>query len=396
MAHSARAGLRPMTRLLVILLCLSPLALAVPALIQNDDEQDELDVGAPPMPLLALSPRLPGRRITVEELRPITGFAINAHHISDQAQYLDSVDRVAELGANALIVLTPMMQPYVDSNGMEFSPGKCATDDQLVAIFERAREKGLHTTLLPIVLLEHPGEKDWRGVIRPDDWDQWWLAYDRFIDRFINVANRAEVDLLIIGSELNSTEEMTERWTKIAKRVREEFKGQIGYSANWDRFDKITLWPLVDVMCVSSYFELEPDDTDASVAKLVRAWNTERTKLIKAAEKWKKPLVLSEVGYPSVPWASAHPWNYVVKAGAEADHLAQARAWRAFFRAWTSVFRDFESPAHGFFAYHWTPYYKGDAWDCSYGILNKPAYEIVKQGFARIRAQEPPATTQSD
>jgi len=188
---------------------------------------------------------------------------------------------------------------------------------------------------------------------------------------------------------------MTDRWTRIATRVREEFKGQIGYSANWDRYDKMELWPLVDVMCVSSYFELERDNSEATVAQLVHAWKPERSKLLKAATKWEIPLVLSEIGYPSVPWASAHPWNYVVKAGAVADHNAQARAWRAFLRAWTPVIRDAETPAHGFFAYHWSPYHGGDAWDCSYGVKGKPAFEILKTGFARIREAEPPSTAPS-
>jgi len=393
MASSAPAGLRPLTRLLVILLCLSPLALAVPALISSDEKETDMENLPLPPALTPLPPRTAGDRRPVEDFRPITGFALNAHHISDLDLYLDSVDQIAELGANALIVLTPMMQRYVTSNGMEYDPEKCATDEQLIAIFERARQRGLHTTLLPIVLLEHPGEKDWRGVIRPDDWDQWWNAYDGFIDRFVSVANRAEVDLLIIGSELNSTEDMTDRWTEISARVRRDFDGQIGYSANWDRFDKMELWPLVDVMCVSSYFELERDDPAASVQRLADAWKPERSKMLRVARKWDKPLLISEIGYPSVPWASAHPWNYVVKAGAEADHEAQARAWNAFFRAWTSVFRDQDTPARGFFAYHWTPYYTGDAWDCSYGVKGKPSLEILKTGFARIRQPEPPATT---
>src|SRR4029453_2237505 len=119
---------------------------------------------------------------------------------------------------------------------------KCATDEQLVLILKRARERGLHTTLLPIVLIEHPGEKDWRGVIRPKDWDRWWETYDAFTDRFVDVANAAGVELLVIGSELNSTEDMLDRWQRQVDRVREAFNGQIAYSANWDRFDKIKFW----------------------------------------------------------------------------------------------------------------------------------------------------------
>ena len=385
MTDSMPRGLQPMTRWIIVLLMLSPLALAVPVLIQPEPEEPWLEADSSPDPLPA---RTDGERLTVQELRPIAGFAINAHHIGDLSLYLKSVEEIANLGANALIVLTPMIQPYVSSNSMDYVPGKCATDEQLVAILNRARDRGLHTTLLPIVLIEHPGEKEWRGVIQPENWDEWWTNYDKFVDRFVNVAVQADVDLLVIGSELNSTEKQRERWERIAKRVREQFRGQITYSANWDRYHKIDLWDLVDVMCVSSYFELERDDPQATEMEIVRAWADEREDLIDFANELKMPLVLSEVGYPSLPWASAHPWNYVAKKGAEADHEAQAKCWRAFFRAWTKSFLDKKGPAAGFFGYAWSPYYHGDAWDTGYGIQGKPAYDIVRNGFARLRAED--------
>jgi hypothetical protein len=375
-------GLRPMTRLVILLLVLSPFALAVPVWMQPNEDDSPTEPVAAPEPLAA---RIDGERLTVEQCRPVVGFAINAHHISDLSLYLKSVDRVADLGANALIVLTPMIQPYVTSNEMSFVPGKCATDAQLVEILKRGRERGMHTTLLPIVLIDHPGEKDWRGVIKPASWDAWWRNYDAFTDRFVNIAAKAQADLLVIGSELNSTEDQFDRWERVAKRVRERFDGQISYSANWDRYEKIRLWPLVDVMCVSSYFELLRDDPEASETQLAKAWSKERAALLKAAAQWDRPLLLSEVGYPSLPWASAHPWNYVARQGSIADHKAQAKCWRAFFRAWTDTLTGENSPAAGFFGYCWSPYHSGDDWDTGYGIEGKPAYDIVKAGFARIR-----------
>jgi hypothetical protein len=188
---------------------------------------------------------------------------------------------------------------------------------------------------------------------------------------------------------LNSTEDETGRWEEIAARVRERFKGQITYSANWDRYDKIGFWKQMDVMCVSSYFELERDNPAASEPELANAWARERDELLRFAKRQGRPLLLSEVGYPSLPWASAHPWNYIAPKGAKADHEAQARCWRAFFRAWVRAFDDADGQAAGFFGYCWSPYYSGDAWDTGYGVKGKPAYEVLRQGFARIRNGAP-------
>ena len=100
---------------------------------------------------------------------PILGFGINAHHISNLPLYLQSVDAIADLGANTLLLVTPMFQERVDSSEIRINPGRCPTSEQLSAILRRARRRGLQTVLLPIVLIEFPGEKDWRGVLKPAD-----------------------------------------------------------------------------------------------------------------------------------------------------------------------------------------------------------------------------------
>lgn len=352
--------------------------------------------------LTAPAPDRPGEPITLPEARPLVGFAINAHHIGDLPLYLRSVDRIAELGANALIVVTPMYQRFVDSTLIEVLPDKCPTAAQLIAILKRAREHGMQTTLLPIVLIERPQGKEWRGVIEPSDWDAWWRSYDDFIERYVEIANRAHVDLLSVGSELNTTEDQISRWERIVQRVRRTFGGQLTYSANWDRYHVVRFWELVDVMSVSAYFELVPADPDAPFPALVEAWAVERDRMLDTARHWQRPLLLSEVGYPTLPWASAHPWNYVATGDVAADPEAQARCYRAFFETWTGELTRSSpaGPAAGFFCYRWDPYHRGGPQDTGYGVRGKPAHEIITAGFAEIlrragAASGPSSTQQS-
>ncbi len=325
----------------------------------------------------------------IGEIRGIRGFAIAAHHIGDLDLYLKSVDRIAEMGANALIVVTPMWQRKVDSSVIRVLKKKCPTDEQLVTILKKAHARGMHTTLLPIVLIEKPGKKEWRGKIRPKDWDRWWGHYDKLMDRFIGIANEAKVDLLGIGSELNSTEDQRERWERIVEYTRKRFRpdggGQLTYSSNWDRYDKVELWDLVDVISVSSYFELDPEDNKAPHETLVAAWTEAQGAMMKFAKEWERPLLLTEVGYPSLKWATAHPWNYVPKMGMKADHEAQARGWRAFFDAWRGVLKDPSSRMAGFFCYHWDPYHQGGERDTGYGVWGKPAYAIIRENFQKLK-----------
>ena len=389
MPAAMHAGLRIMVQIALGLLLLTPLLLAVsiysPARIVNRP-----GASGPPEPAT-------GKPAGPKTTRPLLGFAINAHHISDLDLYLESVDQIAALGANALVVVTPMFQSRIDSTQIRFLARKCPTDRQLVAILRRGRDRGLHTTLLPIVLIEFPGEKEWRGLLRPTDWDAWWASYDRLIDRFVDIAVDADVDLLAIGSELNSTEDQLDRWGRVAERVRERFRGELTYAANWDRYDQVTIWPLVDVMSVSAYFELIPQEREATVAILQAAWGRERDRLLEFARRLERPLFLSEVGYPSLPWAAAHPWNYVASGPTGADHEAQARCYRAFFGAWRAALADADGGVLGICCYHWDPYHHGDASDTGYGVQGKPAAKVIELAFAEIRnaaetAKEPPAT----
>ena len=324
------------------------------------------------------------------EHMPVLGVAINAHYISDLPLYLQSVDAIAELGANTLLLVTPMFQDKVDSSEIRVNPAKCPTRDQLAAILDRAGDRGLQTILLPIVLIEFPGEKDWRGVLRPADLEAWWAQYERFIEYYLEIAVATGVDVFSVGSELNTTEGRLDRWRHIIDRVRQRFDGRVTYTANWDRYQAVTFWSMVDFISVSSYFELSRDNPEASVSQLVRAWRVQRARMLRYARSEHRSLLIMELGYPSLPWAAAHPWDYVPRDGVEADGESQARCYRAFFGAWTDTFVMPDSPVIGFNCYYWDPYHHGGAGDTGYGVRGKPALEIIRHAFARIRAATAP------
>ena len=367
--------LPPLVRIALLALLASPLLLALVPL-----HGDDASPIAPAHPADGPRPTTPAPLPS-----PVLGFAVNAHHISEMPLYLESVDEIADMGANTLIIVTPMYQRKVNSTAIRQRWNKCPTDQQLSQLLTRGRERGLSTILMPIVLLEKPKDKEWRGVLRPKDWDKWWTSYDRMMDRFINLAVANDATMLVIGSELNTTEDQLDRWQLVADRVRDRYSGLLGYSSNWDRYDKTDIWPIVDVMCISSYFELERDRPGAPEDDLVAAWDEPRQALLDVAAEWDMPMILSEIGYPSVPWANAHPWNYVADDDVVPDHELQARCWRAFFRAWHATLTDPESPMRGFCGYRWDPYRRGGDADRGYGIRGKPAYQAVADGIAEVR-----------
>lgn len=367
--HGASPGLRRTLRVAILLLALAPLLLiARPSGERGaaDDTTTPARVAARPLP------------------RPVKGFALACHRIDDLGLYLDAVDSIAALGANTLLVSTPAYQEGLGASTLSFPEDRCPRDAQLEAILRRARERGLATILMPIVLLADPGPEEWRGLIDPEDPDGWWTAYAGVIDRFVALAARAPVDCLVVGSELNALEEDLDRWARLVTRVRRGYDGTLAYSANWDRFDRVALWPLVDVLGVSAYFELARDEPDAPIDRLVAAWEAPRRALLDAARGAQRPLLLTEIGYPALPWATAHPWNYVAPPGQRADAAAQARGWSAFFAAWREPLADADAPMLGVCGYRWDPYRAGGADDLGYGVAGRPAEAIIRAGYAAL------------
>jgi len=170
------------------------------------------------------------------------GFALNLHHTDNINAYLTAIDEIAAMGFNTVEVLTPMFQDngasesIAGGRGPRPEPGA----EGLIKVLRHAREKGLTTVLMPLVLFENPRGNEWRGKIQPEKWDNWWKSYRKNIDYFIDIANEADASVFSIGSELLSTEKQLDRWEPLIAHAREKFRGRLSYSTNWDHYQKPT------------------------------------------------------------------------------------------------------------------------------------------------------------
>ncbi|MDX1683197.1 MAG: hypothetical protein R3336_08755, partial [Phycisphaeraceae bacterium] len=231
--------------------------------------------------------------------RPLIGFSIDLHHTDHLPRYHAAIDQLADRGFNAVQILTPIFQRDIRSNRIHrlTGPGRGPTQNQLVALLRHARRRGLHTTLMPVVLLTHPRGNEWRGRINPQQWDRWWASYHRCLLDFAHLAAAEDVTLLCIGSELLTTEDQIGRWQTLVSDIRTKFPGPISYSTNWDHYPKTRLWPLVDVIGVNGYWDLTVDGGSIDQpAGLTRRWETIRDRLLAFADQHQRPLLLTEVG----------------------------------------------------------------------------------------------------
>ncbi len=258
-----------------------------------------------------------------------------------------------------------------------------ATD--IERILKHAKDKGFYTILMPIVLLDHPGAKEWRGVIepgagQPSDWDTWFDSYILYIRTAAELARKADVDLFCVGSELLSTESKRAQWLRTIAEIRKVFPGKLTYSANWDHYDRAhggpTFWDQLDYIGMNNYNELAKEN-GVPVAQLDENWKPIKRDILKFVAEEKKPFLFTEVGWHNLDNTLSEPWNYV--ADGHIDLEEQKHAYQSFVDTWGNVGTD---QFIGALIWEWLPGCNGAKTKGSYSLQGTPALEVVKKWMA--------------
>lgn len=317
----------------------------------------------------------------------VVGCAISLHHTDRIDLYLSAINTmVDEIGFTSLEVVTPAFQEHANSpeTGIVHGPGAGPHRDQLLAVLRHARARGMHTALMPIVLLSAPIDDEWRGNIRPDNWPHWWNRYTAVVDYFVDIAIDADVDLLSVGSELLATEAQTDRWVGLIRHVRQRYDGLLTYSTNWDHYHVPQFWKHLDVIGMNAYWDMTTDASDPDhphFDDIVARWRRIRAEVLAFGHRMGKPILYTELGYPSLPWGLRDPWNYVNSDGVPATPAVQALGYSAFLSAWDDLLTDSTSWQPGGFAgtyfFRWDPYHRGDRYT-GYGFQGTSTLDLLK------------------
>ncbi len=285
--------------------------------------------------------------------------------------YEQLLDEIAESGATDLSLIVRWVQPHIRATTIEPKAGLSAEDAVLEEVIQLARARKLRVFLMPILHLEKRRRGEWRGKIRPSDWDSWWVSYKRFILHYATLAQRQKVELFAVGSELVSTEAQQDRWREIIQAIRATYKGQLTYSANWDHFEPVQFWDALDIVGVTAYHELskEPDPTEEN---LLRGWLGFRQRLRIWAALQNRHYIFTEIGYPSHTQAAARPWDYTPRGAP--DTGLQLRCYRAMYKTWQT-----DERLEGLFLWNW--FGVGGAGDRGYSPRGKPAEDVLRYWY---------------
>lgn len=241
-----------------------------------------------------------------------------------------------------ILLTIPVYQTNKTSDDPRRDPVRTPSDAALNRAISAIHALGLKTVLVPVLFVD---DGTWGGAIAPANVSPWFTRWREIVLYYARFAQAANVDVLLVGTELVTMQRYNSEWERLIREVRTFFRNKVSYSANWwyDRAGFQTVltmsqWTLLDYIGVTAYFELT-NKTNPTVAELRSAWQRDRhaqnvlSDLETLRQRYNKPLVFWEFGYQSRDGTNIYPWDYL--KATPPDEQEQADAYQAFFEVFS-------------------------------------------------------------
>lgn len=239
--------------------------------------------------------------------------------------YAGELTRIRESGATAVSLQAIYRMEFYDSVEVVRHPTSSPTEESLRRTFRQARERGLRMMFFPTINLRNEASNAtwWRGNIKPRNWDRWWRNYTAFNVRLASIAQEEGVEWYSVGTEMASTHPFPDRWRALVREVRRVFKGKIIYSVNFDAHDGFTFGDALDVTGINTYDPVAKREDRPTDAQIRDTWWWIVYKARTLVVRFHRPVMITEVGYPSVAMAHAGPWDFRTSQPADPELQAQ-------------------------------------------------------------------------
>jgi hypothetical protein len=294
----------------------------------------------------------------------------------------EALENLATLGVNAISVtpfgyLRQANQP--DFLGRSNGPSG-ESDESLIIAQSFAKAHNIRVMLKPHIWVG----RGWPGDINmpaPAAWKIFFDRYERWMRGYAMLAEIYDFDVLCVGVELaQTTVGHAPEWRSMIKSLRELYSGPMVYAANWGQeFENLAFWEALEAIGIDCYYPLseEENPTDAEL----KAGAEQVVKKIHAvSKKFNKPVLLTEIGFCSMPqtWKSPHQDS----RGAPVDLEAQRRCYEAISQAFKNSMEKDGDWLAGIYWWKWpTMLEDGGPQDNQFTPNGKPAAEVVARWY---------------
>lgn len=331
--------------------------------------------------LALLAANLPGcdqGKLPYHAGEKISGVSLVAEREVSAGVALDHLDSV---GAGWVAII-----PFAFAGGhtpqLHFNRPRQWRGETLQGVAEQisiAHEKGLRVMVKPHVWVRGDG---WPGEFKlqtEEDWQAWEQNYTSYILAYLKVADSLNAELFCIGTEFNQAIiHRPQFWRDLTTTCRQNFKGKLTYAANWDNYQEVKCWDVLDYIGIDAYFPVS-DEKTPTLEKLAAQWKQPRESLMKLSAKFGKPVLFTEYGYRSADHAASKHWELNEEV-MPVNLAAQQNAYEALFRSFWN-----EPWFAGGFLWKWYPNHlsAGGEDNNDYTPQNKPAQQVIRRWYSQ-------------
>lgn len=289
-----------------------------------------------------------------------------------ESNYSDmALKTLKEMGVEYLQIAVTQYQEKIDSTDIyptEFTP----SDRSVKHVIKDAHDIGLKVMLKPHIDVQETDGTCWRadiGFYNEDGWNKWFNEYTKVITHYAKIAEKYNVEIFCVGTELSFTNQKTDKWKKIISDVRKIYTGKLIYAANWDDYKNIDFWNELDFVGIDAYFPLSYKQ-NPSTDDIKEGWKKWKYEIEEWHNSVNKPIVFTEIGYSSSAHAPSEPWK---NGSGTADVEIQSKCYNAFFE---TMFNS--SWLAGVYWWSWEPtIYGGGNNNRQFTPFKKPAQNII-------------------
>ena len=191
-------------------------------------------------------------------------------------------------------------------------------DADIIDQINAAHKLGLKVVLDTQIWWDIPGQvavPDLQNLIEPSD--AWFDSYKEVLIHRAEIAESTGVELLVIGDELESTHNRTDKWLELIKVVRENYSGPITYGPigchpEWSQhLEQYSWFSELDYIGVTANIEIpKSTDYDPTLSFLINSFNRCAEELEYVSKHFEKPVIILEAGVPGANGAVFGPGEW--------------------------------------------------------------------------------------
>lgn len=203
--------------------------------------------------------------------------------------------------------------------------------------------RSLRNSGFKVMLKPHVWVGGWS--FNPDNWrskidftdsskrEEWFRNYSDFIVSQAELAERNNVEIFVVGTELVGLSKYTMDWRRLIQKVREVYGGKLTYAAEGWNAKNIQFWGNLDYIGIDAYFPLA-NEKNPTIDELVNGWSKYEKDFKNLSDKYDKKIIFAEIGFKSHEGSTIKPWEWNHDGKPSEEEQANA------FKATYLVFHD--------------------------------------------------------